>query len=75
MVRYAARGAQPVAFASSSGDSSDSYNGDDVRLYLHGQNEALGHCWEVAQETKHLEAALTASQTSLTTVKGESSVA
>jgi hypothetical protein len=52
MVRYAVQGAQPMASASSSGDSSDSYNGDDARLYLHGQNEVLGNCWEVAQETE-----------------------
>lgn len=35
----------------------------------------MGHCREAAQESKHLEATLTASQTTLTTVEGESDVA
>ena len=67
--------AQPAASATSSTNSSNSYNGDDARCYLHEQDEALGHHWEVTQKTKRLEAALTASQTALTTVEGESSAA
>ena len=63
-----------MAASASSSDSSDSYNGDDARCYLHERDEALGHCWKVAQETECLEAALTASQTALTTVEGESTV-
>ena len=55
-------------------DSSDLYNGDDARRYLHEWDEALGHSWEAAQETEHLEATLIASQTALTTVEGESTV-
>jgi len=61
LVRHTARGAQLAAYASSFGDSSDSYNGDDARRYLLGRDEALGRCWEAAQETERLEAALTAS--------------
>ena len=61
LVRHAAWGAQPAASASSSGDSSDSCNGDDARCYLLGRDEVLGRCREAVQETEHLEAALTAS--------------
>ena len=53
----------------------DSYNGDDTRRYLYEWDEALGHHWEVTQETKHLEATLAASQTALAAVEGESSIA
>ena len=54
----------------SSIDSIDSYNGDDTRRYLHERDEALGRHCEVTQETKRLEAALAASQTTLTAVEG-----
>ena len=64
-----------MAPAASSIDSTDSYNGDDVRHYLYELDEALGHHWEVTQETEHLEAALATSQTALATMEGESSVA
>lgn len=67
--------AQPAASAASFVDSSDSYNGDDAWCYLHKWDEALGHHWDVTQETERLEAALAASQTALTTVEGESSAA
>ena len=64
-----------MAPAASSIDSTDSYNGDDARHYLYELDEALGHHWEVTQETEHLEAALAASQTALAIVEGESSAA
>ena len=59
--------------AASSIDSTDSYNRDDVRCYLHEWDEALGPHWEATQETERLEAALAASQTALAAVEGESS--
>jgi hypothetical protein len=61
MVTYVARGAQLVVYASSSYDSSNSYNGDDARHCHHGRNEALGHCREDSQETERLEAVLSTS--------------
>jgi hypothetical protein len=67
-------GAQPAASTSSSGDSSDSYNGDDARHYLCGWNEVLGRYREVVQESERLEATLTTSQVTLATVEGESNV-
>ena len=67
--------AQPVTPAASSIDSTISYNGDDARRYLYEWDKVLGHHWEVTQETEHLEAALATSQTTLTTMEGESSVA
>jgi hypothetical protein len=73
LVRFAAQGAQSEASAASSSECSDSYNGDDTRRYLHERDEALGHCWEVAQEAECLGATLTASQTTLVIVEGESS--
>jgi hypothetical protein len=75
LVRFATWGAQSAASSASSSDPSNSYTGDDVRRYLHEQDEALGRCWEAAWETECLEAALTTSQTALTTVEGESSAA
>ena len=48
----------------------DSYNGDDTRRYLYEWDEALGHHWEVTQETECLEVTLVASQTALTAVLG-----
>ena len=60
----------PIA---SSIDSMDSYNGDDAWYYIHEWDEELGHHWEATQETKRLEATLTAFQTTLTAVEGESS--
>ena len=62
----------PIAFSI---DSMDSYNGDDAQHYLYKWDKALGHHWEVTQETKCLEAALAASQTALAAVEGESSIA
>ena len=70
-----ARGAQSAASSASSNDSSDPYTEDDARHYLHEWDEALGRYWEAAQESKHLKDALTASQTALATVEGESSTA
>ena len=64
-----------MASAASSSDSSDSYNGDDARCYLHEQNEVMGHHWVATRETKCLEAVLNASQTTLAAVEGESSAA
>lgn len=51
-------------------DSTDSYNRDDARRYLHEQDVALGHHWEATHEIECLEAALTASQTAPITVEG-----
>lgn len=59
----------------SSSDSSNLYNGDDARCYLHEQNEAMGHHWEATRKTKCLEATLHASQIALVTMEGESSAA
>ena len=67
--------AQPAASATSFVDSSDSYNGDDARCYLHKRDEALGHHWDATKEIERLEAALAASQTTLAAVEGESSAA
>ena len=75
LVSFSSRGAQSAAASATSSNSFDSYNEDDARHYLHERHEALGRCWEVAQETEHLEAALIASQTALATVEGESGAA
>ena len=53
----------------------DSYNGDDAWYYIHEWDEELGHHWEATQETKRLEATLTASQIAFATVEKESSTA
>ena len=53
----------------------DSYNGDDTRRYLYEWDEALGHHWEVTHQTERLEVTLTASQTALAAIEGESSAA
>jgi hypothetical protein len=60
---------QPATSMASFPDSSYSYNGDDVRCYLHERDEALGHHWEVTRETEHLEATLAASQTAPATME------
>ena len=75
LVRFVAQGAQSAASLATSNDSSDSYTGDDARHYLHEWDQALGCCWEAAQESEHLKASLTASQTALVTMEGETSVA
>jgi hypothetical protein len=64
---------QTVTSMASFPNSSDSYNGDDVRCYLHERDEALGHHWEATCETEHLEATLATSQTAPATMEGESS--
>ena len=71
LVRFEAPLAASVA---SSVNSSDSYNRDVTWCYLHERGEALGHHWEVTQQTEHLEAALATSQTALAAMEGERSV-
>ena len=56
-------------------DSTNSYNGDDTRHFLHEWDEVLGHHWEATQETERLEAALAASQAALAVVEGRSNTA
>ena len=62
---------ESAASAGSSDDSSDSYNGDDARRYLHEWNAAMDRYSEVTPERGHLEFTLNASQTALATVEGE----
>ena len=83
-MRFAAHGAQPVASASAdhnlpvrfaAHDSLDSYNGDDVRHYLHERNEVIDRYLETTREIGHLELTLNASQAALAATDGESSIA
>lgn len=67
----AAQDAESATLAESSDDSSDSYNGDDARHYLHERNEAMDRYSEATRENWRLELALSASQAALAAVEGE----
>lgn len=53
--------------------SSDSYNEDDTRHYLHERNDAMDWYSEATHENGCLEFTLNTSQAGLTTTEGESS--
>ena len=57
----------------SSSDSSDSYNGDDARRYLHEWRMAQNHYSEVTWETSQLEICLRVSQAALHAAEEEAS--
>ena len=56
-------------------DSSDSYNGDDARRYLHEWRMAQNHYSEATWETGQLEICLGVSQASLHAVEEEANAA
>jgi hypothetical protein len=70
----AARGAPPIASASSLG-SADSYSGDDTRRFLHQWNETRDLYSRATREVGHLELCLEATQAALSAADGETSAA
>ena len=58
---------------SSSLDSSDSYNGDDARRYLHEWRMAQNHYYEAIWENSQLEICLGVSQATLHAAEEEAS--
>lgn len=63
-----------MAWAGSSFDSADSYNGDGARLFCHEWIAAVSRYSEVTRQNGQLEFALNTSQATLSAVEGEENV-